>query len=224
MLRLKERKGFIPDETYYHNLIAKAILFRRTEKLVQQQQYGGYRANIVTYTLAYLSHKTAQRIDLECIWKEQALTSALEAEIVTVSRFVQKLIVDPPGGANVSEWCKKEKCWLLIRDYSYDLSSALEKELVSVARPSIATAPVKTSIDSLTEEEQTLIDEAAAIPAGTWLALSRWAKETNNFQPWQRSLLFSVGSLIGRGQKPSIKQATHAMKAYKAAFEKGFTA
>ena len=223
MLRLKERKGFVPDEAYYRNLIAKAILFRRTEKLVQQQQYGGYRANIVTYTLAFLSHKTAQRIDLERIWKEQGLTPALEAEIVAISRFVQKLIVNPPGGANVSEWCKKEKCWVLIRDYSYDLSSGLESELVSVARPSSVTTPAPVSIDSLTEEEQALIDEVAAVSAETWFALSRWAKETKNFQPWQRSLLFSVGSLIGRGQKPSIKQATHAIKAYKAAFEKGFT-
>ena len=223
MLRLKERKGFVPDEAYYRNLIAKAILFRRTEKLVQQQQYGGYRANIVTYTLAFLSHKTAQRIDLERIWKEQGLTPALEAEIVAISRFVQKLIVNPPGGANVSEWCKKEKCWSLIRDYSYDLSSVLESELVSVARPSAVTASAPVSIDSLTEEEQALIDEVAAVSAETWFALSRWAKETKNFQPWQRSLLFSIGSLIGRGQKPSIKQATHAIKAYKAAFEKGFT-
>lgn len=223
MLRLKDRKGFMPDEAYYHNLIAKAILFRRTEKLVHRQQYGGYRANIVTYTLAYLSHKTAQRIDLERIWKEQALSAALEAEIVEVSRFVQKLIVNPPGGANVGEWCKKEKCWLLIKNYRYELSSALENELLSIARPSTYTAPASASIDSLTEEEQALIDEVAAISAETWFALSRWAKETRNFQPWQRSLLFSVGSLISRGQKPSIKQATHAIKAYNAAFEKGFT-
>lgn len=223
MLRLKDRKGFMPDEAYYQNLIAKAILFRRTEKLVHRQQYGGYRANIVTYTLAYLSHKTAQRIDLERIWKEQALSAALEAEIVEVSRFVQKLIVNPPGGANVGEWCKKEKCWLLIKNYRYELSSALENELLSIARPSTYTAPASASIDSLTEEEQALIDEVAAISAETWFALSRWAKETRNFQPWQRSLLFSVGSLIGRGQKPSIKQATHAIKAYNAAFEKGFT-
>lgn len=181
MLRLKERKGFVPDEAYYRNLIAKAILFRRTEKLVQQQQYGGYRANIVTYTLAFLSHKTAQRIDLERIWKEQGLTPALEAEIVAISRFVQKLIVNPPGGANVSEWCKKEKCWSLIRDYSYDLSSGLESELVSVARPSSVTTPAPVSIDSLTEEEQALIDEVAAVSAETWFALSRWAKETKNF-------------------------------------------
>jgi len=223
MLRLKDRKGFVPDETYYQNLIAKAILFRRTEKLVQQQQYGGYRANIVTYTLAFISYKSAQRIDLERIWKEQALSAVLENEIIAVSKFVQQLIVNPPRGANVGEWCKKEKCWQVIRDYQYELSEALQKELVSVARPTISTAPATSSIDSLTTEEQALIDKAAAIPAETWFALSRWAKETKNFLPWQRSLLFSVGSLVGRGQKPSIKQATQAMKAYKAAFEKGFT-
>ena len=223
MLRLNERKNFLPDEIYYHNLIAKAILFRRTEKLVQQQQYGGYRANNVTYTLAYLSHKSAQRIDLERIWKEQSLTPALEAEIIAVSKFVQQLIVNPPGGANVGEWCKKEKCWQVIRDHEHTISGELQKELVSVSRPATSTVPATGSINSLTEDEQALIDEAAAIPAETWFALSRWAKETKNFLPWQRSLLFSVGSLVGRGQKPSIKQATHAMKAYKAAFEKGFT-
>ena len=46
MLRLKDYKNFVPDEAYYRNLIAKAILFRQTEKLVQKQKYGGYRANI----------------------------------------------------------------------------------------------------------------------------------------------------------------------------------
>ena len=222
MLRLKERRGFSPDEIYYQNLIAKAILFRQTEKLVQKQQYGGYRANIVTYTLAFLSFKTAQRIDLERIWKEQALTPALEREIIEVSKFVQSLIVNPPGGANVGEWCKKEKCWQSIRDHEYTLSDELQLELLSVARPTIGSQPATGSIDSLTDEELALIDEAAAIPAETWFALSRWAKETRNFQPWQRSLLFSVGTLAGRGQKPSIKQATHAVKAYKSALEKGF--
>lgn len=223
MLRLKERKGFIPDEIYYQHLIAKAILFRQAEKLVQKQQYGGYRANIVTYTLAFLSFKTAQRIDLDRIWKEQSLSPALENEIVEISRFIQKLIVNPPGGANVGEWCKKEKCWHTIREYEYTLGDELQSELLSVARPDVNRQPATGSINSLTEEEIALIDEAAAIPAETWFALSRWAKETKNFQPWQRSLLFSVGTLAGRGQKPSIKQATHAVKAYKDALEKGFT-
>lgn len=219
-IRISQQKGKLPDERYYHNLIAKAIMFRRTEKLVSQQQYGGYRANIVTYTLAFLSYKTAQRIDLERIWKTQALTEALEKEIVEVSRFIQQTIVNPPGGANVGEWCKKEKCWKEIREYKYEISTKLADELISEEK-----AKKEQSGDSsieLTESDQAIIDEVASIPAATWFELSRWAKETQNFAPWQRSIAFSVGTLIGREKKPSIKQSIQALKVYSGALEKGF--
>lgn len=217
-IRVSQRKGKLPDEQYYHNLIAKAIMFRRTEKLVSQQQYGGYRANIVTYTLAFLSYKTAQRIDLERIWKEQALTEALEKEIVEVSRFIQQTIVNPPGGANVGEWCKKEKCWKEIREHEYEISKELADELISVEKAK--KEQVTDSSIELTENDQSIIDEAASIPATTWFELSRWAKETQNFAPWQRSIVFSVGTLIGREKKPSIKQSIQALKVYKGALEK----
>lgn len=220
-LRVNEHKSMLPDEKYYQNLIAKAILFKRTEKLVQQQQYGGYRANIVTYALAYLSFKTAQRIDLEKIWKEQSLSAELEQAIIEVSAIVREVIINPPGGANVGEWCKKEKCWNIVKEREYTISDALKAELVEVG--CVMTKPVPTSsIESLSEEDQKLIDEVASVASETWFALSRWAKETNNFQPWQRSMLFSIGSLIGRGRKPSIKQSRHAMKALQDAKAKGF--
>ena len=222
-LRLDERKAALPDEKYFQNLVAKAILFRHTEKLVQQQQYGGYRANIVTYTLALLSFKTAQRINLEKIWKEQSLSPILEAEIIKVSKIIHGIITNPPGGANVGEWCKKEKCWDVVKKCDYTVSDKLSSELVDVGYTSAKATP-NSSIDSLTEDEQKIIDKAAAVSAETWLALSRWAKETNNFQPWLRSMLFSVGTLVGRGRKPSIKQSKHALKALKDAGDKGFRA
>ena len=212
----------LPDEKYYQDLIAKAILFRRTEKLVQQQRYGGYRANIVTYTLAFLSYKSAQRIDLGKIWKEQSLSPELEQAIIEVSAIVRDIIINPPGGANVGEWCKKEKCWNAIKECKYTMSEALQSELVEVGYISAKPTPT-SSIESLTEDDKELIDEAASVSPETWFALSRWAKETNNFQPWLRSMLFSVGTLVGRGRKPSIKQSRHAMKALKDAKEKGFT-
>lgn len=222
MLRLKEHRSFVPDEKYYHNLIAKMILFRQTEKLVQKQQYGGYRANIVTYTLAFLSYKTAQKIDLERIWKEQSLTRALEWEIVEISRFVQRAIVNPPGGANAGEWCKKEQCLKKIQEHEYALSADLQAELISVEQPTRRSLPATGSIESPTKEDYDLINEVIAISAETWFALSRWAKETNNFQPWMRSLIFSIGRLAAKRQNPSIKQATQAMKAYREAIKKGF--
>lgn len=220
-LRVNEHKTMLPDEKYYRNLVAKAILFRRTEKLVQQQQYGGYRANIVTYTLAYLSYKTAQRIDLEKIWKEQALSQNLEHAIVDVSAIVRDIIINPPGGANVGEWCKKEKCWKAVKECVYVIPEALQAELVEGGY--VSTKPIPTSsIESLTEDDQKIIDQVAAVSPEVWFALSRWSKETNNFQPWLRSMLFSVGTLVGRGRKPSIKQSRNAMKALENAKAKGF--
>lgn len=225
-LRLAERGNFIPDSKYYERLIAKAILFRRTEKLVQQQQYGGYRANIVTYTIAYLSYVTGQRIDLETVWKTQSLSSALEENIVEVSKFVQQMIVNPPGGANVGEWCKKQQCWNMIKEFDYQITAELRTELVDLAEQSpvlsSSTKAMTSSLNVTTEDEQALIDKAFAISAAEWFALSRWAKETDNFQGWQRSILFSVGQLVARGHKPSYKQSVQVLKIYEEAVQKGF--
>lgn len=65
------------------------------------------------------------------IWKESGETSVnggKEKEIVKVSKFIQQSIVNPPGGANVGEWCKKEKCWKEIRDYKYEISTEFANE------------------------------------------------------------------------------------------------
>lgn len=224
-MRLNERGKYIPDSKYYERLIAKAIMFRRTEKLVQQQNYGGYRANIVTYTLAFLSYATAQRIDLDRIWKEQQLTRALEYEIIEVSKFVHEIIVNPEGGANVGEWCKKKQCWDIVREYDYKIGQDLVNELVDLSFSQTVVSAANTataSFNSVTEEEEKTIDRAADIPASTWYALSKWAKETNNFQGWQRSIVFSVGQLIARGKKPSLKQSVQALKVYDEATLKGF--
>ena len=224
-LRLNERKVQLPDEKYYQNLVAKAIMFRRTEKLVQQQQYGGYRANIVTYTLAFLSFKTAQRIDLEKIWKEQDLTTATEQSIIDISRMIHESITNPPSGANIGEWCKKEKCWEAIKTIPFSISQELERELVSVnqdaSSPSTSNSPMN-SIESLTPAEEEIIKKVASISASTWFALSKWAKATRNFQPWTRSIVFSVGTQVGREKKPSIKQARIALDALEEAQAIGF--
>lgn len=225
-MRLAERGNYVPDAKYYERLIAKAILFRRTEKLVQQQQFGGYRANIVTYTIAYLSHVTGQRIDLDAIWKNQSLTTALEENIVEVSKFVQQMIVNPPGGANVGEWCKKQQCWNAIKEHSYEITEDLRAELVDVASAGdVISSAGKATVSSLnvtTEDERALIDKAFAISAAEWYALSKWAKETDNFQGWQRSIIFSVAQLVARNRKPSYKQSVQALKIYEEATDKGF--
>ncbi len=220
-LRLNERGKVAPDAKYYEHLIAKAILFKRTEKIVQAQNYGGYRANIVAYSLAFLSYKTSQRVDLSRIWREQNLTQSLENEIVRISKITHQHIVNPPGGANIGEWCKNVRCWNLCKESDYSISEELNRELISIARPN-KVSEVNKGIYAATDVEGQKIEEVRQTKAEIWFALSRWAKETNNFQTWQRSLLFSIGTIIGRGKTPTYKQANQALKVLNEAKEKGF--
>lgn len=129
-VRLSKRGYIEVDETYFKRLVAKAILFRSAERIVQDQQFGGYRANIVTYTLAYLSHKTAQYIDLDAIWKQQSISSAIGDAIALVSRQVHQSITNTPEGRNVTEWCKKEDCWKTIQALDIELPAEFLKELI----------------------------------------------------------------------------------------------
>jgi len=90
-------------------------LFKSAEKIIGSEKFGGYRANIVTYTLAYLSYKTQQDIDLDKIWRQQSLTPSLQQTIQVISREVHQVIISPPDGRNITEWCKKESCWKAIQ-------------------------------------------------------------------------------------------------------------
>ncbi|CAJ37598.1 AIPR family protein [Methanocella arvoryzae] len=127
---LNKIKDFVPDKQYYEDLISKAILFKRAEKIIHSQQYGGYRANIVTYTLALIYYKTNNRINLNRIWKEQDISEAMSNAIVLFSKEVHKHITNPPDGKNITEWCKKEQCWTKLLDSTIDLPVELIAELV----------------------------------------------------------------------------------------------
>ena len=121
----------------FERLVAKAILFRSAERIVQRQNFGGYRANIVTYTLALLSNATSQRIDLGRIWREQNLNQNLEEVIAELSHDVHRIITNPPSARNITEWCKAERCWEIVRtsvsrapvDTHSEMNSSIRRKL-----------------------------------------------------------------------------------------------
>jgi hypothetical protein len=193
----------LPNQSYFERLVAKAILFNRTEKLVQEQRYGGYRANIVTYTIAWLSNATNKRIDLDNIWKTQKLTPVLENAIVQISRHIHSHIINAPGNGNITEWCKKADCWGSLKEQEIQIPEDLLEELID---------PEQLGNISGTENESELIlmEKIKSIDSKTWFAIAAWSKENNKLLPWQRSMLFSLGKISNQGILPSSKQAIQA--------------
>ncbi len=221
-VRLAERGRMDIDEVDFQRLIARAILFRKAERIVQGQRFGGYRANIVTYTLAYLAYRTAQHIDLDRIWREQDLTLALQEAIAAVATHVHGVIVNPPNGGNVTEWCKREDCWKKIQALALSLPDSLLQELVETV-PSDVQKPISTFI-TLDSADSRDITRIQSVPAGTWVQLVSWARETSNLQPWQHGLAHSLGQLAARGRVPSPKQIKHGLKILEQAERLGYAA
>lgn len=219
-LELAERKTGEPDELFYQRHIAKVILFRQAEKLVSAQRFGGYRANIVTYTLAYLSHRSAQRVDLDRIWREQQISDGLADAIVATSHKVHEVITDPPNGGNITEWCKKAACWERVRSLYIDLPESFPEALTDKALSEQRASGAFTS--ELTAEEEATVSQAAQVSPETWFAVSGWAKETGNLAPWQRSIAYSLGRLANQQKRPSVKQATQGLKLLTQAERLGF--
>lgn len=220
MFRLKERGKFTPDQKYFEHLVAKAIIFRSTEKIVSAQKYGGYRANIVAYTIAWLSHKTAQRIDLNAIWKKQEISSILQEAIVIVSKYAFEHICRTAGNANVTEWCKKILCWQRFKEVEINLSTEFHKELLN--RKKVIDQGINRGISAPDKNEDEIIKFIVSVPSAIWYEMSSWAKQTDNLENWQRSLAFSLGKMARHKHNPSIKQARQGVRILEEANLVGF--
>lgn len=218
MADLLKTRSPVPDEDYFKQLVTKAILFRRAEKLVQAQKYGGYRANIVTYSLAWLSHRTAQTIDLERIWKLQALPQELEEAIRIVSKAAYDHLVEGAQGGNVTEWAKKEKCWETFRTREIGISGNLLRQVVA-QRETAGAGTARVREGSASTEGYVKV---RGVRGDDWFAIAGWAKETNNLEPWQRGLAYSLGRLTERNRTPSTKQVQQGLKILAEAERLGF--
>lgn len=220
---MAEQGGKVPTEDirFVQRLLAKGILYRATERIVTEQHFGGYRANIVTHTIAKLCNSTSQRLDLDRIWKEQVITDATVDALAEISILVHKVIIDPPtGSSNVGEWTKKEAAWARVVGLDWDIPKSLNSELLDVSKAARATRSDQAA--GITEEDAAAITRVSGVPSDSWLALSKWAKETGNLQPWQRSLAFSIGRVLARGGEPSSKQAVQGVVILDKAVSVGF--
>lgn len=121
------------NESYFRQAVARGIIFRATEKVVSEASWynGGYRANIVAYTIALIGNIAESQgkvVDFETIWRNQKVNHTLREAISIVARFVNICITVPPAGiSNISEWAKRDACWTSLlagRDQAVQMLSA----------------------------------------------------------------------------------------------------
>lgn len=210
-----------PTNQYFEHCVAKTILFRSMEKIVLQQKFGGYKANIVAYTYYKLMLLTEKRIDLDFIWANQDISEALANEITNLCKVIQRFLVVDNNGANVSEFSKSKKCIEGVEALEYELSSELRGELLEKELEEVfETLP--DSSDALSPEEVKVVDEAWAISPDEWQKLGIWAKENGHLDLWERNSLFAMMTLKKRKHRPTPDQASVVLELRKKLIDLGF--
>jgi hypothetical protein len=107
------------SETWFRRAMAKALLFIDLDEAVQNSSWyqadRGYKAQIVTYTIAACAdgfRAKAQQLDLDRIWREQSVPSALLGWMLEQARLVADILRSPPDNVrNISEFAKRDFCW-----------------------------------------------------------------------------------------------------------------
>lgn len=113
--KIKNGEVSSPTTESYISMIAKVILFKECDKIVANQNLGGYKAQINYYTIALLSEFHSEMVDDKNIWKNQRISPELTLLLEDLIYKVWNHFMNPEvQGINITQWCKKEDCWKLL--------------------------------------------------------------------------------------------------------------
>lgn len=213
-----KREKPIVTATYYRNIIAKGILFKTIDSIVQSKKLGGYKANMNAYIMASISFLSNKNLDLNYIWEHQMVQQEVIDRIEELIPLVWIHLTGKTSGvsqaANIGEWSKKPECWNRLKLKLDDLEKFDHKLMQS---------ETNEDASSLNEAQKNRIREAEAIEANYWFALANWAKTRDLITPLDRKAAFNFGTMRSRNRAfKSLKQAQYALKIVERAAELGF--
>lgn len=205
------------DEQLYKQIVARLILARVADQVVGDLDQGGFKANVVAYTLSYLYRRYEGRFDFAAIWQGQfnGVSEGMRDAIATVAKHAYRHITDPKVGTNPSEWAKKEQCWA---EFSkMDISVKLGQSDGILGGAGLAGSKNKPATLAVNET----LAPGMASPSD-WIKMAQWAQTSDDFDKKSRKYMKDVADML-RLKKPfSRKQIKWASDLWKQSERLGF--
>ena len=212
------------NEGFFKETIAKAIIFKRMEKIVSSESWyqGGYRANIVAYAIAKMAYDVAemkQAVDFHAIWNRQSISSAMEQALALVAKKMQDILLNTPSGmSHVGEWSKKSGCWDKAKVVKIKWPQKFLSELVSnEEKKSRAKADKKDQKVLNGIEAQTVVLQAGP---EFWQSALKWGKSKKMLSERDTGILIAASRASTK--IPNDKQSETALKILKRLQQEGF--
>ncbi len=170
------------NDWYFQTTAALILIFQYLERTIPKQPWyeGGYRANIIYYTVALFRILIQKQfpgfdLDLMLIWNRQSVPEQVCTALIALAELVLLKITDPGRNvANVTQWCKRADCWSEVKKITLDLPKDLENCLITVDKQKADQRSLK--------KEQNVVNEIYT------------QTEVNNYsaEMWKRLTEFSV--------------------------------
>lgn len=122
------------DVTAFKRMIAKAIVYRTAQKTTRGM-FPAFQANVVSYTVAIISHRIGARLDMDRVWRRQDVSPELRKQMIAWAQRVHAVLHRTANGRMVSEWAKKAECWQEVRSAAYRETVADIPELAVASGP-----------------------------------------------------------------------------------------
>ncbi len=217
------------NEFYFKRVIARAVLFRKTERMVSAQPWydGVYRANVVAYTLALLGElcsSNGKSLDFMKIWDKQDISDTVMRSLEITAKLVHDDITKPIADVySIWNWCRMEACWDRLQTKTAELKSMLPakfmEELVSKEEvdQEVKSAAKVQKMETGIEAQKKVID----ISASKWESIFTEGQKKRIFSPKEINIL-KIATLIPQ-KIPSEKQSAVLLEVLKKAEEEGIT-
>ncbi len=202
------------DDDFFIKYCAIAILFNKTSKIIKDNEaIGGYRSQVLNYTISLISYHTSRKINFNLIWADQDISHQLRNIINKLSFKIYETIQKTASGKNISEWCKQEECWqdLTDRDKLFTFTDT-PPEFTNLKK--VAGKPIKVAKEIFSPEDMDNIKKCKSLTTKQWSEMIAWANETDEFHYIQLQIATSLWfmSLTNWKRQPSPKQAKSAIK------------
>ena len=190
-----------PDNVFYEDAVAKAILFKNAEKLygVSPNAIGDMRYITVPYSLSLLNLKTDYKIDLYKIWKNQGLSEKMKSVLFNLMESVEIFIKKNAPGALYGEWAKKEECWNTIKENVFSIDfNELKSEFINTATPKRKSITEDEVNVRIIEQEIELIK---SISSDIWDVIEKWGAKTGKMSKYLQDIALNISVSI-KNNKP----------------------
>jgi hypothetical protein len=179
-----EHDGLFGDR-YFQESIGLSIIFKQTQTIVWYLQ--SYRANVITYTIALLRKLIKKQflgheLDLMAIWLRQSVPEVVKNVLdILAKKVYEKLTAPDRVVENVTQWCKREKCWEGVQDIDYILPMEIEKYLIDKEDIKIAVQDAKQDQRILSDAEAQI--KVVGIPSSKWIEALSFTSEKQLASP-----------------------------------------